>query len=366
MSKPINPSLLNSRTLMAEIDKSNVLGSIEALTKQVKHAWDSVQSIKFTPQAEIRNVVVAGMGGSGLGADVIKTLYKEQLTVPFDFVHDYTLPGYINQHSLVVLASYSGTTEEVLACAGEAQAKQAQIMVICAGGTLAELAAQKGYTAYIIDPVYNPSNQPRMAIGYAVFGTLGLLAKANVIQLSDAQVQEVIATIAQTLEQNRVEVDQAQAQAKMLAFAILDRRPVLVVADFLEGAAHVSNNQFNENAKIYCDYKIVPEIDHHLLEGLSHPSSNVSTHLFVFVNSSLYHPSNQLRMNLSQQAVSKHGLETSSLELTSQSRLTQVFELITVLGLANFYLAMLEKIDPAPIPTVDWFKVELKKLTATK
>lgn len=354
-------SILDSREEIAKLDKSNVLGSIEALALQVTHAWESVQAINFTPTAEIRNVVVAGMGGSGLGADVIKTLYKDKLTVPFDFVHEYTLPGYVNEHSLVVLASYSGTTEEILACADAAQAKKAQIMVIAAGGNLVKLAQEKGYAAYVIDPVNNPSNQPRMAIGYAVFGMLGLLSKADIITLTDQEVTEVIDAILHTSERCNVELVGDKNIAKTLAFLMIDRRPVLFGAEFIEGALHVSTNQFNENAKIFVDYKVIPEINHHLLEGLKYPLSNTSHHLFVFVTSELYQARNQKRMALTQQGVEeKYDIETTEIKLEMTSKLTQVFESITIFAYANFYLAMLEGIDPAPIPTVDWFKEQLK------
>lgn len=354
-------SILDSREELAKLDRSNVLGSIEALAQQVQHAWESVQAIKFTPAAEIRNVVIAGMGGSGLGADVIKTLYKEKLTVPFDFVHDYTLPGYINEHSLVVLASYSGTTEEILACAEAAQSQHAQIMVIAAGGDLVKLAQEKGYAAYVIDPVNNPSNQPRMAIGYAVFGTLGLLSKAGVITLTDHEVTEVIDAIIHTSERCHVELTGDKNIAKTLAFLMIDRRPVLFGAEFMEGALHVSTNQFNENAKIFVDYKVIPEVNHHLLEGLKYPLSNTSHHLFVFVTSDLYRERNQKRMALTQQGVEKiYDIETTELKLEMTSKLTQVFESITIFAYTNLYLAMLEGIDPAPIPTVDWFKEQLK------
>ncbi len=355
-------SILDSREELAKIDEENVLGSIEALADQVRHAWESVQDISFSPTSEIRNVVIAGMGGSGLGADVIKTLFKEQLGVPFDFVHDYSLPGYVDQHTLVVLASYSGTTEEILSCGDEAQRRKAQIMIIASGGDLEKLAKEHNYPAYIIDPKHNPSGQPRMAIGYAVFGTLGLLSKAGVIKISESEVEEVITAIIATGEKNNPDVPQDDNLAKNIAFMMIDRRPVLVAAEFLEGAVHVSTNQFNENSKMFVDYKVVPEINHHLLEGLAYPKSNATNHLFVFINTQLYHKRNQARMKLTQDAVERNEIDTTSIELTMSTKLTQVWESIALFAYANFYVAMLENINPAPIPTVDWFKDELKKV----
>lgn len=356
-------SILDSREEIATLDRSNMLGSIEALGKQIEHAWEDLKKVSFTPKAEIRNVVVAGMGGSALGADVILHLFKEELTVPLTVSRTYTLPHFVDEHSLVVLSSYSGTTEEVLAAATDAEDRNAQIMVICAGGALLELAQQKGYAHYIIDPVHNPSDQPRMAIGYSVFGTIGLLEKAGLLTLTDADVHAVTSTVQAQVEKCSVEVIGESNPAKMLAYLMIDHQPVITVADFLEGAAHVSANQHNENAKAYVNYKVVPEINHHLMEGLRFPKSNASTHFFIFVNSVLYPPKVSLRMKLTQQIVESNEIQTTAVPLQAASKLEQAFEMISLFSFCSFYLAMLEGIDPSPIPFVDEFKDELKKLS---
>ena len=337
--------------------------SIEELGNQVKHAWEDLKSVSFTPTAEIKNVVIAGMGGSGLGADVIKHLFKDKLDVPFDYVHDYTLPGYVNENTLVVLASYSGTTEEILSCSKYAQEKQTQVMVIAAGGDLETLAQENGYTFYKIDPKFNPSNQPRMAIGYAVFGTIGLLSKAGIISVTDQEIEAVVATIERQIADCKVEITGEENPAKALAYMMIDRRPVFVASDFLEGAVHVSTNQHNENAKAFVDYKIVPEMDHHLLEGLKYPKSNATNHIFIFIQSLLYHPKNVIRIQLTQKIVDSNDIDTLTLPLKAQTKIEQVFELLTVLAFAGFYLAMLEGINPSPIPFVESFKVDLKEMT---
>ncbi len=355
--------ILDSREAISKLDLENMMGSIEELGNQVQHAWEELKSITFTPKAEIKNVVIAGMGGSGLGADVIKHLFKPELKVPLDYVHDYTLPGYVNENTLVMLASYSGTTEEINSCGEQAQKAGAQIMVIAAGGDLEKLAHENNYTIYKINPKYNPSNQPRMAIGYAVFGTIGLLSKAGIISLTDTDIQAVVTTIQKQIADCKVETMGEENPAKALAYMMVDRRPVFVASDFLEGAVHVSTNQHNENAKAFVDYKIVPEIDHHLLEGLKFPKSNATNHLFVFIQSMLYHPKNVIRMNLTQKIVDANEIDTIAIPLKAHTRIEQVFEMLTLFGFAGFYLAMLEGINPSPIPFVETFKVDLKEMT---
>lgn len=355
-------TVLDSREAIAKLDISNMLGSVEALHKQLTHAWEDTQNLQFTATQPIENIVLAGMGGSALGADVIKHLYKDALTVPFDIIREYTLPKYVGPETLVILASYSGTTEEVLSAAKEAIEKKAQIMVIASGGNLIDMAKEHGWTYYQIVPTHNPSGQPRMAIGYAVFGTICLLGKAGLLSLTKEEVDRVSATIKSTVDASGVTVAQDANPAKLLAYTIYEKRPIYCVAGFLEGAGHVVANQTNENAKAYADYKVIPELNHHLMEGLRFPASNKDTHVFVFFNSPLYNVRNQARMKLTQQIVEDNGIETMLINLKSETKLEQVFEIIALVGFASFYLSMLEGIDPSPIPFVDKFKDELAKV----
>jgi len=352
----MSQSILDSREQIAELDQENMLGSVEALAHQVTHAWHDTQQLTWQAGKEIRNVVVSGMGGSGLGADVIKNLFKSELKVPFEFVHDYTLPGYVNENTLVILSSYSGNTEETLSGAELVIERKAQVMVISAGGKLADLAKQQNWTLYQIDPQFNPCNQPRMAIGYAVMGTIGLASKASLISLTQAEIDQVVSTIAEVVAANTVEIAVDQNQAKQLAFEMVDRKTLLVGAEFLTGAIHTAANQANENAKAWTDYAIIPEINHHLMEGLKFTGGLQHTGLVIFLQSKLYHPQNQKRVALTQEIFEEAGMQTQLISLKSPTPLTQVFEAITLLGFANFYLSMLHGINPSPIPIVESFK----------
>jgi glucose/mannose-6-phosphate isomerase len=352
---------LDDLSQIKKYDESNLLGSIDALAQQVEHAWQATRSLQFTPTAPIHNIVVSGMGGSGLGSDIIKNVFKDEFTVPFDFVHDYTLPGYVNQNTLVILASYSGSTEETLASGQQALTKGAQIMVLAAGGPLLAFAQEHHLTAYKIEPTNNPSNQPRMALGYAVFGTIALIEKAGLLHLNDTDIATTMAAITTVKESNTQTVPIAQNPAKQMAQTILGKRPILVGGAHLEGPLHASANQFNENAKMLTDYKIIPEINHHLMEGLKYPASNADSHLFIFVESDLYSPRLQERFHLTEQVVSQNKIATLTHRLTSSTKLAQAFESIAFFAYVNFYVSMLEEINPAPIPFVDWFKEQLSK-----
>jgi len=358
-----NTAILDNREKISKFDPDGALASAESLADQINQVWQERKQVKFAPQAikSISKIVVAGMGGSALGADVVLHLFKDKLTVPMTINRDYQLPNFVDSKTLVILSSYSGNTEEILACAEIAKSKKAQVAVISAGGKLSEIAKKNQYPRFLIKAKHNPSQQPRMAIGYSIMAFISILSAAKLLKFEEKQLLEIIDVINQVTEKSKVEIIQEENQAKLLAFLSLERRPILVGAEFLEGALHTACNQFNENAKIFADYKVIPEINHHLLEGLNFPKSNPLNHFFIFFQSELYHPRNQKRVQLTQKLLEKKGMDSIVVNLESENKITQVFELITLTTFTNLYLAFLEKINPCPIPSVDWFKDQLKK-----
>lgn len=358
MSKP---NILDDRSAIKKIDPDGALASAESIADQVRQVWEEQEQIEINNYHDVHNIVVAGMGGSALGADLVRNLYKEDLSVPLEIIKDYDLPNYVDQNTLVILSSYSGNTEETLSGAKQAQAKKAMIAVIAAGGKLATLAKEKKYPCYIINPKFNPSNQPRMATAYNIMAIIVMLKKLDLIKFEEEDFDQVMLAIEKTTQNCLVEVAQDKNQAKLLAYMFLERRPILVGASFLEGALHIGANQLNENAKIFADYKIIPEINHHLMEGLTFPKSNILNHFFVFFQSRLYQKPIQKRIQLTQKALEKTGIESFEVMLESETKFMQAFELVTLSTFTNLYLAYLEGVDPCPIPIVDWFKAELEK-----
>ncbi len=354
-------AVLDNRAAIKEIDPDGALASAESIADQVRQVWEEKDSIDVSAYKNVRNIVVAGMGGSALGADLVRHLYKDELPVSMEICKDYDLPNYVGKDTLVILSSYSGSTEETISCAAQAKEKEAMIAIITSGSKLAALAKEKNYPSYIINPKANPSNQPRMATAYNVMAILMMLSKLKLIKFEQEDYEQILNAIEKTTQNNLVEVAQDKNQAKLLAYMILERRPILVGAAFLEGALHIGANQFNENAKSYADYKVIPEINHHLMEGLTFPKSNPMNHFFVFFQSDLYRKEIQKRISLTQKAVEKSGIEVMEIQLVSETKLMQVFELLTLTTFTNLYLAYLEGTNPCPIPVVDWFKAELEK-----
>lgn len=354
-------ALLDSRDEIKEYDKSNILGSVEELPDQIRDAWDKTKDLEFPESySSVKNVVVAGMGGSALGSWVIKRLYKDDLQLPFEVYSHYHLPAFVNSDSLVLLSSYSGNTEEVVSAAAQAIEMKAKIVVITSGGKLAELAKEHNWPIYLIDPVYNSSNQPRMAIGYSIMGQLSMFKKLGIINIAEKDIYDMVDNLKE-LGQTLTAENTENNTAKLLAYQAFDREIILSAAEHLIGAAHITNNQINENAKTLTAEWHLPEFNHHYMEGLSHPKKLRDDVLFMLYQSHLYTPELTKRVELTRQVIEKMGYTCEVVQATAPTKLEQVFEIITLGAYFNFYLSMLYKIDPAPIPNVDWFKAEMKK-----
>jgi len=351
-------SILDSRDQIKKLDQSNLLSSAEALPDQIQDAWDQTKDLIIPSEYQnIKNIVVSGMGGSALGSHLIKGLYKAELKIPFEVVSHYNLPGYVNSDTLVLLSSYSGTTEETLSASCEALERGAKIMVITSGGSLAQLASTNHWPLYLIKPTFNPSAQPRMAIGYAIAGQLAMFAKAGIIP----DQTNLLTQTSQNLQKMipGLSPENQHSPAKMLAYAAFDKHVIFVAAEHLIGAAHVTNNQFNENAKSLTSEWHLPEFNHHYLEALSFPKHAKETTIFFLYNSSLYHERVQKRVLITKEIIEQQGYEVQLIQATAPTKLEQIFEIIQLGEFVSCYLAILYGIDPSPIPSVDSFKSQM-------
>lgn len=353
---------LDNVPAMKALDRSDVYGSISKLADQAEQAWDEIGKIGFP--AKYRNagsIVVSGMGGSSIGAHLVQAAYSDTLRVPMILVNDYQLPQFVDSSTLVVLSSYSGTTEEVLAASLDAQKRKAMITGITTGGALAEFFSRERIPAYVFDAKHNPAGQPRLAIGYSVVGQVALFSKLGYVTVKDSEVSVLFRLLKSGEEKYGRGIAEKQNEAKRLAQHLYGKIPVLVVSRHLEGAAHVFANQLNESSKTFSEYRVIPELNHHLMEGLMHPALLKEGMVFVFFNSSLYDERLHARFSLTRVVVEKNGVAAADVSMTQTSPLLQAFELVLFGSYVNYYLAMRYDVDPQPIPWVDYFKKNLGK-----
>ena len=157
---------------------------------------------------------MCGMGGSGLGARIIDSVYSESLNMPLVRINDYHLPGFADEKTLLICSSYSGETEESIACFDEGIEKDCKLMAIAAGGSLIDQAKRHKVPFYQIDPKYNPSKQPRMAIGYSIIGQLLLASKAGLFKLEKEDVLTMIDSMKSVQNGCKVDIEIDKIPAK--------------------------------------------------------------------------------------------------------------------------------------------------------
>lgn len=343
-----------------KLDKSDVYGSIDQLPKQCLHAWEDTKNLQVPRSYRgINKIVMTGMGGSGLGARVIESVFASKIKYPLVRVNDYDLPEWVDEKTLVICSSFSGTTEEPVETARQAKVRKAKWMAIGTGGILIDLAKKSNIPFYQIVPVYNPSKQPRLAIGYSIVGQLVMASKAGVIELEKDDILSIVREMNKIRKENASPVLTDRNPAKQIAKAFYGKNVIFIAARHMLAAGHTIKNQMNENAKNFSAIFDIPELNHHLMEGLTFPEFNKKNLLYFFLISSLYPKRIQQRMTITQDVVKKNKIQVLFWEAKTSNYLNQAFEFIQFGGFVNFYLAMLNGIDPAPIPWVDYFKIKL-------
>lgn len=356
------PFILDNLNQIKRTDKSHIYKSIETLPDQIRQVLGEAHLIKVPYEySKVDQVVVNGMGGSNLGVGIIKSVWSGEIKVPITILSGYEVPANVDNNTLYVISSYSGNTEEPLSVYRELKKRKAKIIAITARGRgkLERLMIKDNIPGYIFKPEHNPSHSPRLGLGYSIFGTAVLLAKAGLFKIKIGEIKDIIASLEIWDREQRIEVNAKNNMAKKLAMAFYNKIPIAVGAEFLLGNLRVLRNQLNESGKNFASYLVVPELNHYAMEGLAYPVSNRQNLLFFFIDSALYHPRVKRRIALTKTVVKKNKIKYIEIKLSSKNKLAQFFELLQLGTWASYYLGILNKSDPATNPWVDWFKNKL-------
>ncbi len=356
---------LDNINKIKKLDSGRVAESISALPFQIRQVLHEARLIKIPGEyGKVAQAVVNGMGGSNIGAGIIKSVFSNEIKVPVSITPGYGVPAHVNDKTLYVVSSYSGTTEEPLRAYEEAKKRGAKIMAITSRGAknkLEKIMIKDNIPGYIFKPEHNPSGQPRLGLGYSIFGMAVMLAKAGLFKIDVGEAENVIASLEIWDRELRPAVNSRGNAAKQLAEKLYGKQVVLAAAEFLIGNVRAMRNQFCENSKHFASYLTLPDLNHFAMEGLANPKSNKKDLIFLFFDSELYHPRVQKRSRLTKEVIKKNGIEALSHNLTGKTKLAQAFEMLQLGSWTTYYLGMLNKVNPVKIPWVNWFKKELGK-----
>ncbi|MBI4080511.1 MAG: hypothetical protein HY430_01955 [Candidatus Levybacteria bacterium] len=343
----------NDREAIKKIDPQDTLASTEQFAKQCEVAWNEVMSKKDVKRLEsIKNIVFCGMGASIYGGLVVRSLEEESRTLPTEIVTGYHIPDYVDQHTLVVLTSYSGTTEETVSCAKEAMDKQAKMLIITKGGDLATFARDGNIPSYIFDGKLNPAGVPRLGNGYTILGLIGMLSRLGVIVVEEKEITDAITRLHEKVSELR---DAAIKDSEQF----VDTIPVVIAAAHLSGNAHILRNQFNETSKTFSSYFLVPDLNHHLMEGLQAP--NAMPIRFLIIDSPNYEERIKRRIALTDDVIKQNKRNSFVFSTNGQTLYDDFLETLVYGSYLTLFLSLRYDQNPAINPWVDYFKEQLKK-----
>jgi glucose/mannose-6-phosphate isomerase len=321
-----------------------MLASVRAIPDHLRDALWRIESARLQPM-EAPTAFVCGMGGSAIGGDLAAAALSDRLTKPMHTIRGYGLPPWAPAGSAVLCSSYSGNTEETLACYAAAEALGAQRVVATTGGELAEWARRDG-----VPVVGLPSGlQPRAAVGYMFCVAAELAALAG----GGPRIHTEVDASAAALEATR---ESLRGRAVEIAGALGDATPVIYGSDLTAPVAYRWKTQLNENAKQAAFASVLPEADHNELEGWSGTDDAFSA---VFLEDRDQHPRERQRIELTAELVEPHARGVVRVEAEGESRTERILSSVMLGDLVSLEVAKALGADPMPVEGIERFKQRL-------
>jgi glucose/mannose-6-phosphate isomerase len=346
--------VLGSPERIRAADPGGMLDRIRELPRQVHDAWEIARAAELPARyAEVRDITLAGMGGSAIGGDLAAALLLEELRVPMLVHRDYGLPGYVGRDSLVIASSYSGNTEETLSAFAEARERGAKVIALTTGGALAERASAAGHP--VVRFAYRA--QPRAALGYSLALVLGVLGRLGLVGALGADLDAALTELGVT---QRALADEVRPdRAKRLAAALAGRTLFVYGAGAMGVMARRVKGQWNENAKNWAAFDVLPELNHNAVVGFPYPESGREAIAVLILASQADSPRHRLRWEVTRELLDKAGVPHHTLELPAASPLSELLQMILFTDHVSFYLALLNGADPTPVASIDLLKERL-------
>lgn len=341
-----------------QLDPENMLAHIDGLPDQLEAAWKIGAEMDLPDHVGIRRVLITGMGGSAIGADLVAAFAEPVLRVPVFVYRDYELPGWaVGQDTLVIASSHSGNTEETLTNFRTALERGCRCMAVTTGGTLESEAQQAGVPVWR----FEHRGQPRSAVGYSFGLLLSLLARLDLIPDPSPELTSAVAAMRNQQELIRAQVPVAQNPAKRMAGQLIGRHVAVFGADLLAPVARRWKGQISEVAKAWAQFEFLPEADHNTLAGSLFPEEILSRTIALFLRAGLNHPRNLLRVNLTKEALMLEGINADFIDASGDTRLAQQWTCLHFGDYTAYYLAMAYGVDPTPVEALASLKSALKK-----
>jgi glucose/mannose-6-phosphate isomerase len=347
---------LNDYQNFSKLDSQNMLAEMDGLPEQLLTAWDEAEDLALSDFSMVKQVVIAGMGGSAIGADLLKAYLAPLSSVQIQVHRNYGLPAWVDgPDTLVIISSHSGNTEETFSAMETALERNCSLMAISTGGKIGKLAKETGTDLWI----FKHQGQPRAAVGYSFCLLLNIFTRLGFIDDPRAELKDTVSEMQKQRELFAPELPDHQNIAKRQAGQLINRWVSVFGADFLAPVARRWKGQISEIAKAWAQYEDLPEANHNTLAGVINPEEVLLKTMAYFLIAEDNHPRNKRRIELTKKNFLLEGIASDLIRARGSSRLAQMWTLIQFGDYTAYYLAMAYDVDPTPVAAIENLKREL-------
>ncbi len=345
---------LDDLDTLKQLDAENMLGEIDNLPDQLGHAYQLGMQHDLLAWKDFRQVVIAGMGGSAIGADLLAAYCAPLAPLPVSVHRDYGLPLFARgAETLVICSSHSGNTEETLDAFEAARKAGCRVIAVTTGGEL----AQRAHAGKVPVWTFEHKGQPRAAVGFSFGLLLAMFQRLGFIPDQKETLEDAIAAMKRTQGHCKAEVPTVKNPAKRYAGQLMGRWITIVGSGTLAPVARRWKGQINELAKAGASFEFLPEADHNTLAGTLNPEEVLSPHtMTLFLRAPSDHPRDRLRAELTKNAFMLEGMNTDFADARGHTPLAHMWTLILFGDYMAYYLAIGYGVDPTPIPALVEFK----------
>lgn len=321
---------------------------VEGFTKQLQEALEIANSAQISPKSNIQNIIITGLGGSGIGGTILSELIQDECPVPILVNKDYFLPDFTSSNSLVIVCSYSGNTEETISAMKQAISKKAQIVCVTSGGAIQQMAKENNFNCIII-----PGGQPpRSCIGFALVQLIKIVQQLGFVKT------DLLNQINLSIKLLDTEKDSIKSTATTIAQRLHNKIAVLYSLGTCEGTVVRFRQQINENSKMLCWHHTLPEMNHNELVGWVEKNNSLAV---VTFRTSFDFERTVKRYEICKPLFEEYSSSVTDIFAKGNSKLEQFIYLINIGDWISCYLADLKHVDPVEVNIITKLKNELAK-----
>ncbi len=338
-------------------DRKDMARLLYDFPDQCSRAIEIALSSSLPSYKKIDKILVCGMGGSGIGGEILKTVVEREARLPLVISKDYSIPEFIDSWTLVFSVSYSGNTEETLSAYREALKKKAKIVAITTGGRLSRLAKRDKVPILSIPP----GLPPRASLGYLFFSLLITLERLGLVKNKKKECQETVGLLRDLRKKYSPSSKSRANRAKGIALKLYQNLPLIYTSPRLSSVGLRWKGQLSENSKVLAFSNTFPELNHNEIVGWECLPGILKRCYLIILRDRYDSPRIKRRIEITSKIIRRRACGLDFFYSQGKSLLERLFSLIYLGDWVSYYLAILNGIDPTPVKVIDYLKRELAK-----